>query len=860
MLYDFDDYTEPSTFEAERYAEVQATTRALALSVINFIKKTKVETITVHGSKFPPLPPLPPLSRSSSVVSSLSSSRPSTTTAANATTTSGGGRRRMPSKSLHVDRSISSPPPPLSSSVPPSVSALSDGLSTSTDSFEPGSLNTVPIHPLRLHPAKHSHDYSVRSRRSIVSNTTSRSRMSQISIDSVPPPAYTASGELISFPKPPLDAHMPGHLSNRSLFSFDTNDAASELPSPATMSSHNRTQQSLSPARSPADTDTRGPVNYTAFPIPRSSTGSSQRSGTHINAWVSDQAEASKWHSAHHQSGRTEPPSAEAIQALQSLTIEVNGSSPERTKMSPFSQTTSLSSVQGQTSPPPPPKETIPTRTSHVSPGPTLTPLSLPATALEPYQQPAESRRNFSVPIPLTSISSLQEEWQAETRTITSDRASTSAGFSTSSRLSHPSDAYPQPREPDTAIDLRSSLYALAGFCAGATQFRLSNHEEGVRKVAGHVAGVSTATARCSSCSYGHAFTELELDVHDGSPRATFPRPAGVLFRMRLLYKCHLVSQRPSEAFYGCIFCAQLGNVVYEGDATVFRSSDDLFHHLARHPQPLPDIPRVTVLYGKDILTTDPRVNDFDLWLGEEPKPLPEVPLAIDLAKLPVATATKNHVQRYMEKKLARPEGKSADRLLQFFVGARIIGVEFPAAFAGKWCTGFHNGEWGYFQSKLVELEKPWPGRLDAPPMQFQGNGGGGSNVTVVTKFKWDSGASSENGNWLSFDKGEKITNVAWPVLWEGVGGGREGWCWSGTNVKGRFGLFPRSHVDEATLRDDARTFTSDAGAGIGTVTGWIRKEGLGARKAKSLFRIKRRGSIDSSRSGHSGGVVEIIR
>lgn len=374
-----------------------------------------------------------------------------------------------------------------------------------------------------------------------------------------------------------------------------------------------------------------------------------------------------------------------------------------------------------------------------------------------------------------------------------------------------------------------------------------------MQEVAGHIAGVFTATARCSFSSYGHAFTESELDVHDSSPRATFPRPDGVLFRTRLLYKCHLVSQRPSEAFYGCIFCAQLGNVDYEGDATVFRSSDDLFRHLARHPQPLPDIPRAIVVYGEDILTTDPRVNKFDLWLGEKPKTLPDIPLVIDLARLPVARATKNHVQRCMEKKLARLEGKSADQLLQLFMGARVVGVEFPAAFEGKWCTGFHDGEWGYFPSKFIELEKPWPRRLDAPPMQFQGNGGGGNNVAVVTRFKWDSGASSENGNWLSFDKGEKITNVAWPVLWAEVGGGREGWC-------RRFGVFPRSHVDEATLRDDARPFTLDAGARIGTATGWIRKEGLGAGKVKSLFRIKKRGSIDSSRSDHSGGVVKIIR
>lgn len=391
MLYDFDDNTEPSTFEAERYAEVQATARALALIVINFTKKTKVETTTAHGFKFPPFPPLPPLSRSSYVVSSLSSSRPSTTTAASATTTSGSGRRRLPSKTLYAGWSISSQPPPLPSSVPPAVSALSNGLSTSSDSFEPGSLSMVPIHPLRLNPTKHSHDYSVRSRRSIVSNTTSRSHMFQISIGSVPPPAYTASGKLISSQKLLLDAHMPGNLSNRSLFSFDTNDAASELPSPVIRSSHHRAQQSLPPVRSPADTITRVPVNYTAFPVPQSSTGSSQRNSTCINAWANDQAEASKWHSARHQSERMEPPSTEAMQALRSLTI------PEDKAVGTVQNQKYDSMCSDSLRTP------MLTQLGNFNIG--LLTASSPS-ALEPYQQPPESRRNVSVPIPLTSMAS----------------------------------------------------------------------------------------------------------------------------------------------------------------------------------------------------------------------------------------------------------------------------------------------------------------------------------------------------------------------------------------------------------------------------------------------------------------------
>lgn len=288
----------------------------------------------------------------------------------------------------------------------------------------------------------------------------------------------------------------------------------------------------------------------------------------------------------------------------------------------------------------------------------------------------------------------------------------------------------------------------------------------------------------------------------------------------------------------------------------MFRSSDDLLRHLARHPQPLPEVSGVTVLYGKQVLASDPRVHDFDLWLTEDPAPAPALPA--DVAMLPVATAGRSHVQRYAEKKLAKPDGKRTEELLQFFVGARVVGVEFPLVWAGKWASGWHDGEWGYFPAKSIELEKPKPGRLDAPPMQYQG--ANAVSVSVVARWKFDPAASirdaAEKG-WIGFDKGERITNVGWPVVVEGVGGGgREAWCWSGTNSKGKFGVFPRSHVDEATLRDDMRPGTA-LGMGGGN-NGRRKKEGGGGKAGKNLFGVRRRASVSSNRSG-GGGITEII-
>lgn len=529
----------------------------------------------------------------------------------------------------------------------------------------------------------------------------------------------------------------------------------------------------------------------------------------------------------------------------------------ERARMSPLSQATSISSslYHGKPEPLPQlplqaPDETIETRLDPLRANPTLTPLSLPAAALE---QPLPPSPSIPPAIP--------EEWRLY------EPPASIAGFSSSSLASGGSiissqpPGGPQPREPDTAVGPRSSLYQLHGFCGGAQAFRATAHQDGVRRVAGHVAGVSTATARCARCAYGHAFAELALDVNDKSPRAAFARPGGALFRIRLLYKSHLAADRPSEAFYGCLFCARAGAVPREGEATVFRGADDLLRHLVRHPRPLPEVPGVTVLYGKEILATDPRVHDFDVWLTEDPQPGADADAMAAMAtavaeRLPFATASRSHVQRYAEKRLPRPDGKGAGSLLQFFVGARVVGVEFPRALAGKWCTGWHDGEWGYFPAKAVELEKPTPGRLDAPPLQFQA-ASAASAVSVVARWRWDPAASirdaAEKG-WVGFDKGERITNVGWPVLVEGVGGGgREAWCWSGTNAKGKFGVFPRSHVDEATLRDDMKPATMGAG-GDGARK---KKEGGGKGSGKSLFGVRRRASTASSQSG--GRITEII-
>lgn len=739
----------------------------------------------------------------------------------------------------------------------------------------------------------------------------------------MPPPAYTVAGDAI-VAAPTAELPPSQHPT--------TPNQHSESPSSR---SHTPTQENHRQGlpTSPLGQDATTSVHYSVFPMQRAGSGSS---GTRTTAWVGNQvdpaARSPPLQHVHRSGSRYESQNntttLQTTQSLQSLTIpedkavgvvrpkhssiidfspltpmlsqlqlnqfsatspssvasspsvDTNSPGAERSRMSPLSQATSVSSLHPNNKAEPPlpaplplplpmqtPDETIKTRMDPHRAHPTLTPLALPAAALE-HPAPA---------IP----PAIPEEWLQHERNaphVHSDRASSAAGFSSHSFPSSQggsSGGWPQPREPDHALGPGSSLYAMGGFCPGAQTFRASAHQDGVRRVAGHVAGVSTATARCDRCSYGHAFAELDLDVNDKSPRATFARPGGVLFRIRLLYKSHLASQRPQEAFYGCLFCAHTGTVPREGDATVFRNSDDLLRHLARHPQPLPEVPGLTVLYGKEVLVTDPRVGDFDMWLTEEQQqePAPALLLTADdvaMARLPCATASRGHVQRYAEKKLSRPEGVGAGALLEFFAGARVVGVAFPRALGGKWCTGWHDGTWGYFPARTVELEMPPPGRLDAPPLRFQGPSASASAVSVVAQWRWDPAASirdaAERG-WLSFDKGERITNVGWPVLvgaGEGSGGGgREAWCWSGTNAKGRFGAFPRSHVDEATLRDDImgpNTVTVGGGGGGGFRVRKKKEGGGKGSSAKSLFGVRRRASMNSSwSSGGGGSITEII-
>ncbi|KAF5568050.1 hypothetical protein FPHYL_2984 [Fusarium phyllophilum] len=75
LLYDFEDFIEPQTFDKARFDELQAATKELAITLVEeitrFTTKSALES-SPPPSKFPPLPPLPQLTSPPEVARSSS--------------------------------------------------------------------------------------------------------------------------------------------------------------------------------------------------------------------------------------------------------------------------------------------------------------------------------------------------------------------------------------------------------------------------------------------------------------------------------------------------------------------------------------------------------------------------------------------------------------------------------------------------------------------------------------------------------------------------------------------------------------------------------------------------------------------
>ncbi|KAK8119384.1 uncharacterized protein PG998_004010 [Apiospora kogelbergensis] len=217
----------------------------------------------------------------------------------------------------------------------------------------------------------------------------------------------------------------------------------------------------------------------------------------------------------------------------------------------------------------------------------------------------------------------------------------------------------------------------------------------------------------------------------------------------------------------------------YESDATVFTTPEQLFRHLARHPQPLPIVDGFPVVYG-EASPDDLAIGSFDLLFPNPPvaNPLMEVDPTL-LESLPTAVANMDHHVGRGERPSIDANG---DMTLQFTKGARILGISFPEKWGGKQCTGWHDGARGTFPARFVSLLPPRKGAFRTLGMDNDG-------VTVTARWKWE---PSDPG-WLTFEKGATIRNVSWL--------NQDQWCWSGMTKDGKVGFFPQSHIKPESVK-----------------------------------------------------------
>ncbi|KAI1264215.1 hypothetical protein F5Y18DRAFT_428303 [Xylariaceae sp. FL1019] len=327
------------------------------------------------------------------------------------------------------------------------------------------------------------------------------------------------------------------------------------------------------------------------------------------------------------------------------------------------------------------------------------------------------------------------------------------------------------PRDPDCAITPSSSFCKLKGFCQGAEEARKG--QLGFKKIKRPVGGFSTAVvAKCTHCLFELDFKAVENDLNNDSSGNFTSNSVG--FRLRILQKCHLPIRNVEEQMYACMFCVQQGHTNEESDATVFFNQKQLFAHIARHPRPLPKVSGVTVIEGGSVPVS--LRDNFDIWLAHPPTESVMIGIWREIARLPSAIATDT---RKMQNGVLRlPPDRQA--VMHFAIGARIVGIEFPAKYEGKWAIGWHDGVRAAFETDSVQL--------DAPPksqVRMQGT----SNVQAVARWRWN---QKGDDRWLKFDKGDIIKNISWTYT--------DHWCYSGATAKGP-GIFPQSHIDPTSLR-----------------------------------------------------------
>ncbi|POR31906.1 Uncharacterized protein TPAR_07881 [Tolypocladium paradoxum] len=342
-------------------------------------------------------------------------------------------------------------------------------------------------------------------------------------------------------------------------------------------------------------------------------------------------------------------------------------------------------------------------------------------------------------------------------------------------------------RAKDCNITSASSFYHHKGFCEGAKE--VIRGDIGVKKTQKPVRRtLSRVVARCTGCLYELDFSQVEIDVNKQDDGNFTKNNIG--YRLRFLQKSHLPAKRVDDVLYGCIFCVHQGHTLDESDATVFFTTKALFSHLARHPRPLPEVPGISVVDQDEV--PDHLRNDYDLHFTHPPTAHPAQENGTEVAGHPTGVAREQARRIYGQRLLY-----DRTAALELAQGARITGIKWPPKYNGEWIFAWHDG---VFASVPMDVIK-----LDLPP-RAEIRLGGTSNIRAKSKWKF-APKDKEKGDWLKFDKNETITNISWAHP--------EHWCWSGTNAKGKWGIFPQAFIDPLTVQEATADSFSDRATGL---------------------------------------------
>ncbi|KAL5615378.1 uncharacterized protein BROUX77_001215 [Berkeleyomyces rouxiae] len=318
-----------------------------------------------------------------------------------------------------------------------------------------------------------------------------------------------------------------------------------------------------------------------------------------------------------------------------------------------------------------------------------------------------------------------------------------------------------------TRIRSDSSFHIYKGFCPGALD--VLNGIDAVMPIRKQTVAGPHTVGRCTHCMFELDFKELEHD-QNRDDRGNFTIN-GLGFRLRMLQKSHVATRRNDEQFYACVFCVSQGHTTEESDATIFFTQKDLFDHLSRHPRPFPPVERMAIIQSQTI--PEALKNNYDLHVKSPQTPSMAIDRAGAIANKPTAICKETVKRNYGMRTL-----NSNTPVFEMAEGARIVGIEFPERYEGEWCMGYHDGQYASFPFDLARLEQP-------PSEQIQRNPT--STIQAVARWKF-APRYKGRGDWLKFDRKEVISNISYVS--------RSHWCWSGTNSKGKWGIFPASHID----------------------------------------------------------------